>query len=51
MTGMAEPSPRASVALNEVDLAPFRKATEGVWDAWEKKPVGEFVKRLRKTRA
>ncbi len=40
-----------SVALNEVDLEPFRKATEGVWDAWEKKPVGEFVKRLRASRA
>ena len=40
-----------SVALNEVDLEPFRKATEGVWDSWEKKPVGEFVKRLRSTRA
>jgi tripartite ATP-independent transporter DctP family solute receptor len=40
-----------SVVLNEVDLAPFRKATEGVWDAWEKKPVGDFVKRLRATRA
>jgi tripartite ATP-independent transporter DctP family solute receptor len=40
-----------SVALNEVDLAPFRKATESVWDAWEKKPFGDVVKRLRATRA
>ncbi|MEO6268925.1 MAG: TRAP transporter substrate-binding protein [Lautropia sp.] len=40
-----------SLALNDVDLAPFRQATESVWDAWEKKPVGDFVKRLRATRA
>ena len=40
-----------SVELNEVDLAPFRKATESVWDSWEKKPFGDFVKRLRATRA
>jgi tripartite ATP-independent transporter DctP family solute receptor len=41
----------ASVQVNEVDLEPFRKATEGVWDAWEKKPVGDFVKLLRASRA
>ncbi len=40
-----------SIEMNEVDLAPFRKATESVWDQWEKKPFGDLVKRLRATRA
>jgi TRAP-type transport system periplasmic protein len=40
-----------SMQMNNVDTGPFRKATEVVWDEWEKKPIGEFVKKLRATRA
>ena len=40
-----------SMQLNNVDTAPFKKATEVVWDEWEKKPFGDFVKKLRATRA
>jgi tripartite ATP-independent transporter DctP family solute receptor len=39
-----------SVSVNTVDLAPFKKATEVVWDNWEKKPFGDFVKMLRAAR-
>lgn len=39
-----------TVEMNNVDTAPFRKATEVVWDEWEKKPFGDFVKKLRATR-
>ena len=34
----------ASLQMNTVDTAPFRQATERVWDQWEKKPFGDFVK-------
>jgi tripartite ATP-independent transporter DctP family solute receptor len=37
--------------MNTVDIAPFQKATEVVWDQWEKKPFGDFVKKLRAARA
>jgi tripartite ATP-independent transporter DctP family solute receptor len=40
----------ASLQINTVDTAPFRKATEVVWDEWEKKPFGDFVKKLRAIR-
>jgi tripartite ATP-independent transporter DctP family solute receptor len=36
--------------MNEVDTAPFKKVTEVVWDQWEKKPFGDFVKELRAMR-
>ena len=39
-----------SIAMNNVDLAPFKKSTEVVWDNWEKKPFGDFVKMLRAAR-
>lgn len=39
-----------TVQMNNVDTAPFKKATEVVWDDWEKKPFGDFVKRLRASR-
>lgn len=39
-----------NIQMNNVDTAPFRKATEVVWDQWEKKPFGEFVKELRAIR-
>ena len=40
----------ASLQINTVDTAPFKKATEVVWDEWEKKPFGDFVKKLRAIR-
>jgi tripartite ATP-independent transporter DctP family solute receptor len=36
-----------AVAVNEVDQAPFRAATASVYDKWEARPFGDFVKRLR----
>ncbi len=48
---MAEFRKMPSLQINTVDTAPFRKSTEVVWDEWEKKPFGDFVKRLRKSRA
>ncbi|WP_102958169.1 TRAP transporter substrate-binding protein [Mangrovicella endophytica] len=39
------------ITVNDVDTAPFVKATEVVWDEWEKKPFGDFVKKLRAARA
>jgi len=38
-----------ALTVNEVDLAAFRKQTAGVFDKWEQKPFGAFVKDLRKT--
>ena len=42
---------RANPALTvtDVDLAAFRKQTASVFDKWEQKPFGPFVKDLRKT--
>ena len=40
----------ASLQINTVDAAPFKKATEVVWDQWETKPFGDFVKQLRTIR-
>ncbi|MEO7851610.1 MAG: TRAP transporter substrate-binding protein [Rubrivivax sp.] len=37
--------------MSTVDTAPFKQATEVVWDEWEKKPFGDFVKKLRATRS
>ncbi len=37
--------------MDDVDATPFKKATEVVWDEWEKKPFGDFVKKLRAARA
>ncbi len=37
--------------MNSPDTAPFKQATEVVWDQWEKKPFGDFVKKLRAVRA
>jgi tripartite ATP-independent transporter DctP family solute receptor len=36
-----------TVQINEPDLAPFKAATQQVWDKWEKLPFGDFVKTLR----
>ena len=38
-----------SLTVNDVDLAAFRKQTASVFDKWEQKPFGAFVKDLRKT--
>jgi tripartite ATP-independent transporter DctP family solute receptor len=33
--------------ISKPDPAPFKAATQKVWDSWELKPFGEFVKKLR----
>jgi tripartite ATP-independent transporter DctP family solute receptor len=40
-----------NIQVNDMELEPFRRATETVWDAWEQKPFGDFVKLLRAARA
>lgn len=47
---LAEFKKMPSIQMNNVDTAPFKRATEIVWDDWEKKPFGDFVKKLRATR-
>ena len=44
---LAEFKNMASVKVNVTDPAPFRAATKKVWDSWELKPFGAFVKKLR----
>ena len=39
-----------SIQINNPETAPFKAATEVVWDEWEKKPFGDIVKKLRATR-
>lgn len=39
----------SALTINEVDLDAFRKQTAPVFDKWEQKPFGAFVKDLRKT--
>ena len=36
-----------AVSVNEVDQGPFRAATASVYEKWEARPFGDFVKRLR----
>lgn len=36
-----------AVAVNDVDKAPFRAATESVIASWEARPFGDFVKQVR----
>ena len=38
-----------AITVNNVDLDAFRKQTASVFDKWEQKPFGAFVKDLRKT--
>jgi TRAP-type C4-dicarboxylate transport system substrate-binding protein len=38
-----------ALTINDVDLDAFRKQTAQVFDKWEQKPFGAFVKDLRKT--
>jgi len=45
---LAEYRGMSSVAVNEADQASFRAATAGVLDAWERRPIGEFVRQLRR---
>ena len=47
---IAEFKKMPSLQMNTVDTAPFKKASEVVWDEWEKKPFGDFVKKLRAAR-
>ena len=37
----------SSVQINNADIAAFKAATQKVWDSWELKPFGEFVRKLR----
>lgn len=39
----------SAITVNNVDLDAFRKQTASVFDKWEQKPFGAFVKDLRKT--
>ena len=48
---LAEFKKMNTVQVNSVELDPFKKATELVWDEWEKKPFGDFVKKLRAARS
>ena len=36
-----------SVKVVKADQAAFKAATRKVWDSWELKPFGSFVKKLR----
>ena len=36
-----------NLEINTTDMALFKEATKEVWDNWEKKPFGDFVKKLR----
>jgi tripartite ATP-independent transporter DctP family solute receptor len=47
---VAEFKKMPSIQMNTVDTTPFKQATEVVWDEWEKKPFGDFVKKLRANR-
>src|SRR5215218_3707328 len=40
-----------ALAVNEVDQAPFRAATASVYQKWEARPFGDFVKKLRASAA
>ena len=44
---LAEYKKMDSVKINNADVPAFKAATQKVWDSWELKPFGEFVKKLR----
>ncbi len=44
---LAEYKAMPSLQINVADQKPFKAATQKVWDAWEQKPFGDFVKKLR----
>ncbi len=46
-TLLAEYKKTHAMEINFPDPAPFKAATQQVWDSWEKKPFGDFVKMLR----
>ncbi|WP_050463193.1 TRAP transporter substrate-binding protein [Herbaspirillum autotrophicum] len=46
---LAEYKKNPAVQVNSPDLAPFKAVTKVVWNDWEKKPFGDFVKKLRAT--
>ena len=44
---LAEYEKMPSVKVVKADQAAFKAATRKVWDSWELKPFGSFVKKLR----
>lgn len=44
---LAEYRTMPSLQINVADQVPFKASTQKVWDAWEQKPFGDFVKKLR----
>ena len=44
---LAEYKKLPTLQINVADQTPFKAATQKVWDAWEQKPFGDFVKKLR----
>lgn len=44
---LAEYQKNPALQINVADQAQFKAATQVVWDNWEKKPFGAFVKTLR----
>ncbi len=46
-TLLAEYEKMSSVQVVKADQAAFKAATQKVWDSWELKPFGDFVKKLR----
>ncbi len=44
---MVEYKKNPALQINFPDQALFKAATQQVWDKWEKKPFGDFVKQLR----
>ena len=44
---LAEYKKLSTLQINVAEIAPFKAATQKVWDAWEQKPFGDFVKQLR----
>ena len=47
VTLLAEYEKMPSVKVNKADQATFKAATQKVWDNWELKSIGAFVKKLR----
>jgi TRAP-type C4-dicarboxylate transport system substrate-binding protein len=48
---LAEYRASSAVQVNQADSEAFRTATAGVLDAWERRPIGEFVRQLRRAAA
>jgi tripartite ATP-independent transporter DctP family solute receptor len=48
---LAEYRASSAVQVNQAEGDAFRAATAGVLDAWERRPIGEFVRQLRRAAA